>query len=259
VLKTIAFSVPHDQLQESVGVVVVPYPNKPYPDLRSLCIFCEDKLHTSKWPQVLVFMNDLPLTVTNKAQRIKLADRLALAPISDTTLSWNRTFQAVCPPKGSSLTDPITCYSITLDVTAVEKRLCRDLMHGVKSAVVFPIQLGPDVALVACVTPEGVDTQLLAKLCEEELHAYLAPRCVLAMSELPMRPKTAFVSESNVLYRGGNLNRCMILQVSCLYAALSLSCSIGDTVVILHKEQTRWYCECNGTKVCKRIKWLTRN
>jgi hypothetical protein len=200
---------------------------------------------------VLVFMDELPLTATNKFQRIRLSDRLALAPISDSTLSWSRIFCAVCPPKGSSLTAPIKCCRITLDIYHIEQCLRSDTHNSVKSVAVFPVQLDQELAFIAAVTPDTVDTRQLGKRCEEQLHAYLAPKYVVALKELPMRPKTAFVSESNVLSDEGSVDFCNTecFMSLCLHAAFGLSCARGDTVVILHKEPTRWYCECNGTQV----------
>jgi acyl-CoA synthetase (AMP-forming)/AMP-acid ligase II len=52
VKEVLAFSAPHAEYQESVGVCIVPWPGKPRPDLPTLHKFLEDKLHRSKWPQV---------------------------------------------------------------------------------------------------------------------------------------------------------------------------------------------------------------
>jgi acyl-CoA synthetase (AMP-forming)/AMP-acid ligase II len=71
---TIAFSAPHAKLQETIGAVIVTCHDMPRPDLIHLQKFLEDKLHWSKWPQVIIYMNALPKNSANKVLRIKLAE-----------------------------------------------------------------------------------------------------------------------------------------------------------------------------------------
>lgn len=87
--QAIAVSIPHDTLQEVVGLVIVPcdpknvkqnycvylynskftryFPLQPLPsDLQLMQRFASGKLHPSKWPQALIIMNDLPKGPTGK-------------------------------------------------------------------------------------------------------------------------------------------------------------------------------------------------
>ncbi|RKO85156.1 hypothetical protein BDK51DRAFT_9777, partial [Blyttiomyces helicus] len=57
---SLAFVVPHDVLQESIGIVIVSEPDARRVDLLELHKFLSHTLHPSKWPQVIVYMDDLP-------------------------------------------------------------------------------------------------------------------------------------------------------------------------------------------------------
>ena len=60
VKETLAFSTPHETYQESVGVVIVTRPGMPRVDLPSLNKYLESRLHRSKWPQTIIYMDALP-------------------------------------------------------------------------------------------------------------------------------------------------------------------------------------------------------
>ena len=47
----LAFSTPHDLLQETIGVLIVPVPGVPRPGLKALQEYAARSLHSSKWPQ----------------------------------------------------------------------------------------------------------------------------------------------------------------------------------------------------------------
>lgn len=76
--ETLAFSVPHAIYQESVGCVLVMKSNQPKIDLSTLHSYLENKLHRSKWPQLIVYMDTLPKNATGKVLRIKLAERCGI-------------------------------------------------------------------------------------------------------------------------------------------------------------------------------------
>lgn len=65
-----AFPVGHDKLQECVGLVVVPQPEAADPQRRPVLpemIEClSELLHPSKWPFMLVYMDQLPKGPTGK-------------------------------------------------------------------------------------------------------------------------------------------------------------------------------------------------
>jgi acyl-CoA synthetase (AMP-forming)/AMP-acid ligase II len=65
-----AINVPHDTLQEVVGIVVATKAGMPRPGLVQLQEHVAATLHPSKWPMAIVYMdNGLPLTSTNKVTR----------------------------------------------------------------------------------------------------------------------------------------------------------------------------------------------
>jgi hypothetical protein len=184
ILKVIAFSAPHRTLQETIGLLVVTHRNKPRPDLLSLCSYAEGKLHPSKWPQVLVFTTELPMTVTNKPQRIKLANRLGLEEIQDSMSQFQRMFEADCPPKGSPLSQRISCRPIDVDIDEIQRCLhAPDL--GVTEVFVVPIDMGQDDAMIACVSPSTANTTELLQRAVQSLPAYLVPVCILALESIP--------------------------------------------------------------------------
>ena len=114
----------HDVLQEVVGIVVVPVPGAPRVDLQELHEYLgEDRLTAPKWPQCLVFMDGLPKSHTNKLLRVKLGHRLGIPELSDSLSLIERTFEAHCPPQGTSLDVAITCHRVSVDATVVEEQL----------------------------------------------------------------------------------------------------------------------------------------
>jgi acyl-CoA synthetase (AMP-forming)/AMP-acid ligase II len=66
-----AISVPHDVLQEAVGICLTMQPDIAHPSLQEIQSYISGSLHPSKWPQLVVYMDGgLPLTVTNKVNII---------------------------------------------------------------------------------------------------------------------------------------------------------------------------------------------
>ena len=129
----IAFAVPHDILQETIGVVIVPETKKVSqerdeklstlkqirPDLKSLQMHCKSALHPSKWPQIIVYMDEIPKNNTNKPLRIGLAKRFNLPEVKDTLASRDRLYEAAAPPKGTSIQIPIPTNKPSLPFTSV--------------------------------------------------------------------------------------------------------------------------------------------
>ncbi|KAJ3230322.1 GTPase-activating protein [Chytriomyces hyalinus] len=112
----IAFSVPHAKLQETVGIVLSLDKGSPYLPMQEIHDFISDKLHPSKWPQVVVYLEGgIPKNVRNKPLRLKLAERFDLPTIGDTSSTQvPREYAGVCPPIGTPLTEPISIEALTL-------------------------------------------------------------------------------------------------------------------------------------------------
>jgi len=90
--QVLAVSVPHDTLQEVVGLIVVPKEGVGWPtDLPLLHKFAAGKLHPAKWPQLLIVMEtDVPKGPTGKAQRMNFSKRANLESLKDNTPAWSR-------------------------------------------------------------------------------------------------------------------------------------------------------------------------
>jgi acetyltransferase-like isoleucine patch superfamily enzyme/acyl carrier protein len=114
VTEILAFSVPDEVLQEVVGVVIVTAPGATRPDLRQIQEALQPILHQPKWPTLVVYMDRVPKS-NNKIQRIKLAQRLSLEPLSPTTPLADRHFEAECPPNGTPLSVSISKKSCFID------------------------------------------------------------------------------------------------------------------------------------------------
>lgn len=125
-----AFSAAHIVLQEVVGICVVMKEGRPRLDLPSLHEYLGARLAAPKWPQCLVFMDDLPKSHTNKLLRVKLGSRLSLPELNDDMTPLERTVQATCPPKGADLTVPIPVCPVAISLAGVQKILSENLAVG---------------------------------------------------------------------------------------------------------------------------------
>jgi hypothetical protein len=162
--KVVCFAVAHATLQETIGVFVVVKPGEPRPGLKELHAFCNKSLHSSKWPQVIIYATgeqpDIPRGPgTGKPLRQKLGERAGIPELTDDTKSMDRLFEAVAPPAGTSLSVPIACSRV---VPQLER--CAELCHSegggaVTDAVVVVRALaGGRARVLGFVAPACVDT-----------------------------------------------------------------------------------------------------
>ena len=70
-------------------------------DLRDVQRHLQNKLHHTKWPLVLVYMDSLPKSATNKILRVDFAKRAAIPETHVYTRHWEALFEAVAPPPGA--------------------------------------------------------------------------------------------------------------------------------------------------------------
>lgn len=206
VKETLAFCAPHEQYQETVGAVVVTRAGGPRLDLPSLHKYLEDKLHRSKWPQVIVFMDALPKNAAGKILRIRLDKRLGLTAVDEESSPLGRLFEAVCPPIGTALTVPIALSSVLSSGGAdpsLTERWFRDQPLVAEVAVLRVDLPARQDALVAFVVLRGAgrdkneaaEKELLSA-ADAALHKYLVPFMVHA---LPAIPTTADGPDHRVL------------------------------------------------------------
>jgi len=186
----IAFAVPHEVMEEGIGVAVVCEPNQPRVSLRTVQSWCKQTLSFAKWPQVLVIMPDLPKNHANKPLRIKLGERLKLKEhwrggMVDGMPEVNRTFFADCPEKGASLKEPIPNVRMLVIPT---ERLGQRLLEagasfGVREAALA--QVGNDKRLCAAVTPETVNTKALTESIKGSWDDWDVPLVAVGLAALP--------------------------------------------------------------------------
>lgn len=179
-----AFSVPHTILQETVGIVIVLHhqqkqdaggENAPRRvlDLPTLHTHLADKLDPAKWPQCLVYMTGgLPKSHTNKLLRVKLGSRFKLSELNDDMTHWARTYEAICPKQGTTLTESIPCNLVSVCDREIETKL-RSLLHT-ESLWVVPYPDRPG-AVVAHVDPNHVDRKDLIAVASDNLARYEIP------------------------------------------------------------------------------------
>ncbi|GAB7347116.1 hypothetical protein MBLNU459_g3241t1 [Dothideomycetes sp. NU459] len=118
----LAFSMPHDVLQEVVGIVLVTPAGAKRADIKTVHDAVKDSLGQVKWPAYIVYMEDLPKN-NNKILRIKLAERLDLGEITDETPLADRHFEATCPPPNTALSQKIRGSVCSSDLTLVSRKL----------------------------------------------------------------------------------------------------------------------------------------
>ena len=184
VKEVLAFSAPHATFQETIGVVIVSLPNQPRVDLPTLWRYLDSKLHRSKWPQVIVYMNALPKNAANKVLRIRLGERMKLANVDEESPPSSRLLEATCPPVGTPLTQPIAVQSIVVDVKKVEELLLKQPSVSEAVVVVVDLPFKPGSMVGFVVAPKDSADELI-KLCDFSLHKYEVPLFIYAMDAMP--------------------------------------------------------------------------
>ncbi|KII85716.1 hypothetical protein PLICRDRAFT_116163 [Plicaturopsis crispa FD-325 SS-3] len=173
VKNTLAFAVEHDVFQETIGVVIVSAPGTKRLGLPALHESLRDRLHPSKWPFVIVYMDDLPKNEAGKPLRINLGSRLGLGCLSDQTSVLHRHFEAETPGRDSQLSTPIACKRVDFKL--------EDIQHAI-----FSVTGVTDVAMLIRTdgTPEGfvsateastLDAAQVKLLLSRHLHDYHVP------------------------------------------------------------------------------------
>ncbi|KAJ1551615.1 hypothetical protein HK096_006770 [Nowakowskiella sp. JEL0078] len=177
----LAFVVPHEIFQESIGILIVTETDTPKIDLVGVQKHVASTLHPSKWPQVIVHMSDLPTNTTNKPLRINLANRLGIAKISDGIPVSARTYVAVCPSKTANIKDPIECLSIhpRKDVCLSVLKCCPFVLE----AEVIQTKVGIDpnalLAYVAVNADKNVKVEDVTNYLSRRLDAYDVPSKIM--------------------------------------------------------------------------------
>lgn len=172
--QALAFAVPHDVLQEVVGVVLVTPENVPRADLKLLQSALKSSLQSVKWPTLVVYMDDLPKR-NNKVMRIKLAERLSLPNLTDDWPYLSRHWEGICPAPDTELSTPIECAPCSVDL----ELLYKELTSIIPSESAFCLRATPlDRTLHVVLAPSGPEStpvhDTLPGYVKERLHANIA-------------------------------------------------------------------------------------
>ncbi|KAH9846200.1 acetyl-CoA synthetase-like protein [Lenzites betulinus] len=170
---TIAFSIPHDVLQETIGVVVVRAPGRPRIGLAELLDLLKAHLHPSKWPFAVVYMDDLPKNSAGKPLRIKLAQRLGIETLTDDTPAVARHYEAAVPDKNAALSQPIPCAAVSIDVASIERAMAS--ISGVDEVAVRTRADGTPEAIVAVRSSSELDSAGIARALTDLIPGYAVP------------------------------------------------------------------------------------
>ncbi|CAD6886851.1 unnamed protein product [Tilletia laevis] len=173
VKQTLAFSIEHTVLQETIGVVIVPVPVQPRIGLAELQNMLRSHLHPSKWPFAIVYMDDLPKNQAGKPLRIKLGQRLSIGPLSDDVPPLQRHFEAKAPGKEVPLSEPIPCSLVTVDVRAVQRACYR--IAGIIEAAVRQRKDGSPEAFIQVEEDADYDAADIDRALAQVLHGYVVP------------------------------------------------------------------------------------
>ncbi len=173
VKQTLAFSVEHKVLQETIGVVIVPVPNQPRIGLAELQNLLRSHLHPSKWPFAIVYMDDVPKNQAGKPLRIKLGTRLNIGPLSDEIPALQRHFEARAPDKNVPLSEPIPCTAVSIDVRAIERACYR--IPGIVEAAVRQRRDGAPEAFIQVEEDADYDAADIDRALAQVLHGYVVP------------------------------------------------------------------------------------
>ncbi|KAM5451812.1 putative NRPS-like protein biosynthetic cluster [Microsporum audouinii] len=133
VTETMAFSTPHDVLQEVVGAVIVTPADCKRPDLRQIHEALKDRLDQPKWPTVLVYMDNIPKS-NNKLRRIQLSRRLGLETLTNNTLPSECHYEAKCPPPDTPLNVSINQTRCTIDPRTLKAHITE--ISGISSILI---------------------------------------------------------------------------------------------------------------------------
>ncbi|KAI8337869.1 hypothetical protein BC941DRAFT_352090 [Chlamydoabsidia padenii] len=209
VAQTLAFSVPHETLQETIGVVIVTHERQLRPDLRSLRQFLGKTLHQSKLPQVLVYMDNIPKNAVNKPLRIKLTERLDIPEVLDSESNLNvsqRLYEADCPEKGAPLTQAIPKRTVTWSMDDVVA--CLMQYPQVSDCAAFRNPIDKQV-IAFVVTHDGQSNQQqddqqaqglanqLHLYLQTQVHDYMLPKRIVIVDEI-IQNNDGTVDEENL-------------------------------------------------------------
>jgi acyl-CoA synthetase (AMP-forming)/AMP-acid ligase II/acetyltransferase-like isoleucine patch superfamily enzyme/acyl carrier protein len=178
VSESLAFSAPHDTLQETVGIVLVTPPGQARVDIRQLNEALKQSLHSTKWPVVIVYMQDVPRR-SGKVCRVQLGERFGFDAIRDDSQLSQRHFQATCPPANTEVSVRIEKTPCLMDIQETIDTISSccddqvDALAKINTLTGFAdVVLAPRSQMFAI---EKLDITQLRLELSRTLHGYLIP------------------------------------------------------------------------------------
>ncbi|EEB96082.1 hypothetical protein MPER_04844, partial [Moniliophthora perniciosa FA553] len=153
--------------KETIGVVIVPAPDRPRIGLSQLHDLLRDHLHPSKWPFLIVYMQDVP------KNKIKLSQRFGLGCLSDDVRVLDRHYEAEVPNTQASLSESIVCRRVDVDLAVVEGTVSQ--LAGVANAAARIRGDGVLEAFVSVQDEISVDSDSLRSQLAQSLPGYAVP------------------------------------------------------------------------------------
>ena len=183
----VAFSTPHDMLQETIGVCIVTTPGCARVGLKGLHEHSALELHPSKWPQLILYASDLPKTATGKAMRVRLDKRMDLPMISDETPEAERLFECEMVAPGAPVQAPIPTRPLSIELGEAEAWLRKQ--PQLTDAHVCMLEVDRRRSVVGFfVSADGTEPEVgeaLRGRMVDELNEYLIPAVLVAVEALP--------------------------------------------------------------------------
>ncbi|KAI1003373.1 hypothetical protein K3495_g4834 [Podosphaera aphanis] len=213
----LAFSVPHDVLQEVVGVVIVPDSRRPKPCLQMLHNALKSVLHVSKLPAIVVYMEDLPI-INNKVTRVRFAERLGLEPLTDNKKPIEKHYNAVCPPVNSSLQTKIENKVCSIDLQLIQTTIAQRFGCEFDTVARIQPQTGLSEVFIAPRSeehrkPTDEVKESIDKYLHQTLDGFQAPTEIILLNVPIPRTKDGVVDEMN-LHQMINRNNMKDLNLS---------------------------------------------
>jgi len=171
---TLAFSIEHDVLQEHIGLIIVPAHGQTLMGLPELYDRLREHLHPSKWPFIIVYMNDLPKNDAGKPLRIGLAPRLTLGTFTDNHPVFRRHFEAQCPRTGAPLSQPIRCSMLVVNELEVVRSM--KTISGIRD-VALRVN-AKNIEAFASVFNDTLDSQRIGRALINVLPGYAIPAVI---------------------------------------------------------------------------------
>ncbi|GAC1541014.1 MAG: hypothetical protein NVS3B12_28350 [Acidimicrobiales bacterium] len=179
----LVFAVPHEALGETVGCVIVPCGGRRV-DLDTLTSHLSGRLSSAKVPVLAVYMDALPRNAAGKLLRVKLAPRLGINSINETSPVRSRLLEAICPPVGAPLATPIVACNVAVSAEYVEAALRAVVPEVTDVRVEIDEKSG---VIRAAVEASELNEPDLRERLACAVHDYLVPRSVTVLEKFPRR------------------------------------------------------------------------